>query len=55
MSTRSTVRFEREQVTDDMLEAASQLFTENYGIWARTGGRPFGKPGKLLMLWRRRP
>lgn len=45
MLTRSTVRFERGQVTDDMLEAASQLFTENYGIWGR--GRPFVRPGKL--------
>ncbi|KAH8729260.1 hypothetical protein BGZ61DRAFT_446059 [Ilyonectria robusta] len=50
MATRSTARFEREQVNDDMLEVASQLFTENYGIWARTGGRPFGKPGTRIKM-----
>lgn len=45
------VRFEKfdgRELTDDMLEEAAQLFTENYGIWGEdpTNPRPTPKPGK---------
>lgn len=40
------------EVTDDMLEEASQLFSENYGVWGKeaAAASPFVKPGKLTEL-----
>jgi hypothetical protein len=37
------------ELTDEMLEEATQLFNENYGIWGEdpTNPRPIPKPGKL--------
>lgn len=34
--------FDGSEVTDNMLQAAVQLFNENYGIW----GKDTPKPGK---------
>ncbi|KAK1766661.1 hypothetical protein QBC33DRAFT_106562 [Phialemonium atrogriseum] len=38
--------FVSNQVTDDMLEKAAKLFSENYGTWGRGSHSP-GKPVKL--------
>lgn len=35
--------FRGEDVTDDMLQNAAKLFTENYGVWGPGG---FGKLGE---------
>jgi len=42
-------RFDRGELTDNMLAEASQLFNENYGIWGKDAAKsgPFAKPGKL--------
>jgi len=34
--------FKREQVTDDMLQEASKLFSENYGIWGKNAATIMG-------------
>jgi hypothetical protein len=49
MATQTYERFSAEQVTDSMLTAAAQLFSENYGIWGRDGA----KPGERAILFRR--
>ncbi len=36
--------FKAEEVTDEMMNEASQLFSEHYGIWGPHQGA-FGKPG----------
>ncbi|CAG9945410.1 unnamed protein product [Clonostachys rosea f. rosea IK726] len=52
MLNRLTEIFRREQVTEDMLEDASRLFSENYGVWGQPppGGRSFGKPGSRVKM-----
>ena len=41
-------RFDGHELTDNMLDEAAQLFTENYGIWGEhpTSHGPIPKPGK---------
>ncbi|MCJ1367446.1 hypothetical protein MMC16_006579 [Acarospora aff. strigata] len=39
-------KYERDQITDDILREASQLFSKNYGIWGKEAARvvgPFAK------------
>jgi hypothetical protein len=42
-------KFDGRELTDDMLEEATQLFNENYGIWGEdpTNPRSTPKPGRL--------
>jgi hypothetical protein len=39
-------RFDGSQVTDEMLEEASKLFSENYGIWSDQASQKMGKFAK---------
>jgi len=45
-------KFDRNQVTESMLQEASQLFSEHYGVWdehaAQAVGK-FAKAGKLAL------
>ena len=46
-------RFEASQVTDDMLQEASQLFNGNYGVWHEDAEQhmgPFAKAGRPVRL-----
>jgi len=36
-------RFTDSQVTDDMLQEASRLFSENYGVWGEQAAQQMGK------------
>ena len=43
-------KYERDQITDDILREASQLFSKNYGIWGKEAARvvgPFAKEGMV--------
>lgn len=48
MSERVIQRFHRDELTEEMLQDAARLFSENYGIWGKppTDGRSFGKAGE---------
>ncbi len=35
-------RFNGDQVTDEMLEEASKLFSENYGVWSEHAAEHMG-------------
>jgi hypothetical protein len=35
-------RFNSDQVTDEMLEDASKLFSENYGVWSEHAAQRMG-------------
>ncbi|KND91832.1 hypothetical protein TOPH_03363, partial [Tolypocladium ophioglossoides CBS 100239] len=52
MAKQMTELFECGQVTEDMLEHAAQLFSENYGIWGQPppSGRSSGKPGNRVKM-----
>ena len=42
------------EVTDEMLEEAAQLFSENYGVWAEEAAKTLGKfakAGRLANVW----
>ncbi len=44
-------KFNGDQVTDDMMQEASKLFSENYGIWGKEAANTtgaFAKEGKLI-------
>ena len=46
-------RFDDDKVTDNMLEEASKLFSENYGIWGEHAAekmRKFAKAGKFACI-----
>ncbi|KAF2280959.1 uncharacterized protein EI97DRAFT_497676 [Westerdykella ornata] len=56
---RSTVyeRFSSDEVTDKMLEEASELFSEHYGVWAKQAEQvegPHGKAGEHVRLSKER-
>ena len=38
--------FSGEEVTDEMLEEASELFSENYGVWGEHAALSMGKFAK---------
>jgi hypothetical protein len=40
-------RFDSDQVTDSMLQEASQLFSENYGVWGEQAAEKVGKFAKF--------
>ncbi len=45
--------YDGSHVTDSMLQEASQLFSENYGVWgkkAASGVGAFAKEGKLVQI-----
>jgi len=46
MDKRVYERFNSDQVTEEMLEEASKLFTENYGIWSESASKLMGKFAK---------
>jgi hypothetical protein len=39
-------RFDGSQVTDEMLEEASKLFSDNYGVWSEHASEKMGKFAK---------
>jgi hypothetical protein len=39
-------KFNSDQVTDDMLQEASKLFAENYGIWSESAPQKMGSFAK---------
>lgn len=39
-------RFNADDVTDDMLEEASKLFSENYGVWSEHAAQLMGEFAK---------
>lgn len=44
-------RYDGSQVTDDMIQEASKLFSEHYGIWGKKAASTIGafaKEGKLV-------
>jgi len=45
MDQRVIQTFSSSQVTDEMLEEAATLFSENYGIWSNHAAQKFAKPG----------
>jgi hypothetical protein len=38
--------FNGDEVTDEMLEEASKLFSENYGVWSEHAAQSMGKFAK---------
>ena len=45
-------KFDRTQVTDEMLSEASQLFSESYGVWGKGASKivgGFAKPGDYIL------
>lgn len=45
-------KFDRSQITDSMLQEASQLFSEHYGVWDEHAAQAVGKfarAGKLTL------
>ena len=40
-------RFDGDQVTDSMLQEASELFSENYGVWGEQAAEKMGKFAKF--------
>lgn len=43
-------KYDRDQVTDSMLQEASKLFSENYGVWGKEAARvmgAFAREGKI--------
>src|SRR4051794_39578674 len=53
MAKRIYEKYDWSQVTDSMLQEASQLFSENYGVWGKNAGRvgrAFAKEGKLTQV-----
>ena len=47
MSKKVFERFDGPQVTDIMIQEASQLFSENYGIWGEQAAEKMGKFAKF--------
>lgn len=50
MAKRIYEKYDGSQATDSMLQEASQLFSENYGVWGKNAvrvERAFAKEGKL--------
>jgi hypothetical protein len=41
-------KYDGGQITDDILEEASQLFSENYGIWGEQAAEAVGKFAKQV-------
>jgi len=39
-------KYQGDQVTDSMLEEASRLFCENYGVWSECAAQVLGKFAK---------
>jgi hypothetical protein len=50
MNTAVYQRFCAASVTDDMLEEAATLFSENYGVWIELAASKMGKFAKAGML-----
>jgi hypothetical protein len=50
MSKRLYEKYDQSQVTDDMMQEASKLFSEHYGIWSKEAVSrigAFAKEGEL--------
>lgn len=43
-----------DQVTDEMLQEAATLFSENYGVWSHHSAQTLAKPGSRVRLTRQR-
>jgi hypothetical protein len=53
MAKRIYEKYDGSQVTDSMLQEASQLFSENYGVWGKNAvrvGSSFVREGKLAQV-----
>ena len=53
METRLFEKYSGSQVTESMLEEASQLFSEHYGVWGEHAAQmvgKFAKAGKLTLI-----
>jgi hypothetical protein len=53
MSKRVCEKYDGSQVKDSMLQEASQLFSENYGVWGKKAASftgAFVKEGKLTQI-----
>lgn len=49
METKLFQRYERDHITDDILQEAAQLFSNNYGVWGKEATKflgPFAKQGE---------
>ncbi|KAI9879999.1 MAG: hypothetical protein M1830_006116 [Pleopsidium flavum] len=46
-------KYDREHITDDILQKASQLFSKNYGVWGKEAAKvigPFAKEGSPVKM-----
>lgn len=43
-------KYDRDHITDDILQEASQLFSKNYGVWGKEAARVIGPSAKEGML-----
>lgn len=46
-------KFDKDHITDDILQEASQLFSKNYGVWGKGAARiigPSAKEGMILAI-----
>lgn len=53
MEKRYFERYDGSQITDSMLQEASQLFSENYGVWGKEAVNtmgPFAKEGRFGLM-----
>ncbi len=50
METRLFEGFKDDEVTDEMLEDATKLFSENYGVWSEHAAQHMGKFAKAGIM-----